>query len=124
MNATVSLINSLYSNGTLSVELSCLYFKWLLVKVSIKYVFLSLKIVFIIPNSADPGEISHYVPFHQGLYCLLKYLLWKELMVQPHEMFKKQNICNLQRIPLLCIRCECNNDIELSMALHKMYCFR
>ena len=53
MNATVSLINSLYSNGTLSVELSCLYFKWLLVKVSIKYVFLSLKIVFIIPNSAD-----------------------------------------------------------------------
>ena len=34
--------------------------------------------------------------------------------IQPHEMFKKQNICNLQRIPLLCIRCECNNDIELS----------
>ena len=76
MNATVSLIDSLYSNGTLSVELSCLYFKWLLVKVFfIKCVFLSLKIVFIIPNSADPGEISHYVPFHQGLYCLLKYLL-------------------------------------------------
>ena len=75
MNATVSLINSLYSNGTLSVELSCLYFKWLLGKVSIKYVFLSLKIVFIIPNSAGPGEISHYVPFHQGLNCLLKYLL-------------------------------------------------
>ena len=44
--------------------------------------------------------------------------------IQPHEMFKKQNICNLQRIPLLCIRCEFNNDIELSMALHKMYCFR
>ena len=75
MNATVSLINSLYSNGTLSVELSCLYLKWLPVKVSIKYVFLSSKIVFIIPNSADPGEISHYVPFHLGLYCLLKYLL-------------------------------------------------
>ena len=49
------LINSLYSNGTLSVELLCLYFKWLLVKVSIKYVNLSLKIVFIIPNSAEPG---------------------------------------------------------------------
>ena len=42
MNATVSLINSLYSNGTLSVELSCLYFKWLLVKVSLKYAFHAL----------------------------------------------------------------------------------
>ena len=57
------------------MELSCLYFERLLLKVSIKYVFLSLMIVFIIPNSADPGEISHYVPFHQDLYCLLKYLL-------------------------------------------------
>ena len=36
---------------------------------------IEIQIVFIIPNSADPGEISHYVPFHQGLYCLLKYLL-------------------------------------------------
>ena len=49
--------NALYSNGTLSVELSCLYFKWLLVKLSIKYVFLSLKIAFTIPNSTDPGKI-------------------------------------------------------------------
>ena len=65
MNATVSLINSLYSNGTLSVELSCFYFKLLLVKISIKYAFFSLKIVFTIPNSTDPGKISHYVPFHQ-----------------------------------------------------------
>ena len=47
--------------------------------------FLSLKIVFIIiANSADPGKISHYVPFHQGLYCLLKYLLWKKIMVYNH----------------------------------------
>ena len=53
--------------------------------------FLSLKIVFIIANSADPGKISHYVPFHQGLYCLLKYLLLKKKYgVQPHEMYKKQ----------------------------------
>ena len=73
MNATVSLINSLYSNGTLSVELFCLYFKWLLVKVSLKYAFHALFSSF--QNSADPGEISHYVPFRQGLYCLLKYLL-------------------------------------------------
>ena len=113
--------NALYSNGTLSVELSCLYFKWLLVKLSIKYVFLSLKIAFTIPNSTDPGKISHYVPFHQCLYCLL---IERPYGIQPHEMFKKQNICSLQRIPLLCIPCECNSDIELSMALHKVFCFR
>ena len=91
MNATVSLIKPLYSNGTLSMEfgtlsmeLSCLYFKRLLVKVSIKDVFLSLKIVFIIPNGANPGEVSYCEPFHQGLYCLFKYLLWKELKVYNH----------------------------------------
>ena len=70
MNATVSLINPLCSNGTLSMKL--------------KNVFLSLKIAFIIAKSADPGEITHYVPFHQSLYCLLKYLLWKELKAYNH----------------------------------------
>ena len=99
MNATVSLINSLYSNGTLSVELSCL---WLLVKVSIKYVFLSFKIVFIIPNSADPGEISHYVSFHQGLYCLLKYLLLKELMVYNHMKCSKSKTFAICKEFLFC----------------------
>ena len=85
MNATVYLINPLCSNGTLSVELTCLYIKRLLVKDSMKKnVFLSLKIVFIVANSANPGEISLFVPFHQGLYCLLKYLLWKELEVYNH----------------------------------------
>ena len=46
------------------MELSCMYFKKLLVKVSIKKMyFLSLKIVFIIANSAHPGKISHYGHF-------------------------------------------------------------
>ena len=75
MNATVYLITPLYSNGTRSMELSCFYFKKLLVKVSVKKdVFLNtLNIVFIIASSADPGEISHYVPFHLGLHCLYCY---------------------------------------------------
>ena len=25
-------------------------------------------------NSADPDKMVHYVPFHLGLHCLLKYL--------------------------------------------------
>ena len=33
-------------------------------------VFLSLKIVFILVNSADPDEMPPYAAFHLGLYCL------------------------------------------------------
>ena len=58
--------------------------------------FLSLKIVFIIANSADPGKISHYVPFHQGLYCLLKYLLLKKIMVYNHMKCIKSKKKKLQ----------------------------
>ena len=36
-------------------------------------VFLSLKIVFVLANSIDPGKIPHDVPFIQGLNCLHKY---------------------------------------------------
>ena len=38
-----------------------------------KYVFLSLTIVFILANSADPDEMPHYAAFHLGLHCLPKY---------------------------------------------------
>ena len=37
-------------------------------------VFLSLKIVFVLANSADLDKIPHYVAFHMGLHCLAKYL--------------------------------------------------
>ena len=37
-------------------------------------VFLSLKIVLILANSADPDEMQQYAAFHLGLYCLPKYL--------------------------------------------------
>ena len=36
-------------------------------------VFLSLKIVFILANSADPDEMQHYAAFYLGLHCLQKY---------------------------------------------------
>ena len=35
--------------------------------------FLSLKIVFILTNSADPDEMLDYAAFHLGLYCLPKH---------------------------------------------------
>ena len=68
--------------------------------------FLSLKIVFIIANGADPVEISHYVSFHQGLYCLLKYLLWKKRMVYNH---------------MKCIICKA---FAFCKEFIKLYCFR
>ena len=37
-------------------------------------VFLSLKIVLILANSADPDEMQQYAVFHLGLHCLPKYL--------------------------------------------------
>ena len=37
------------------------------------FVILSLKITFVVANSADPDEMPHYIAFHQGLHCLPKY---------------------------------------------------
>ena len=37
-------------------------------------VFLSLKVVFILANSADTDEMQHFAAFHMGLHCLPKYL--------------------------------------------------
>ena len=34
------------------------------------YFFLSVKIVFVLVNSANPDEMPHYVAFHLGLHCL------------------------------------------------------
>ena len=33
-------------------------------------VFLSLKVVLILANSADPDEMQHSAAFHHGLHCL------------------------------------------------------
>ena len=37
-------------------------------------VFLSLKVVLILANSAEPNEMQHYAAFHLGLHYLPKYL--------------------------------------------------
>ena len=34
--------------------------------------FLSLKVVLILTNSADPDEMQHYAAFHLDLHCLTK----------------------------------------------------
>ena len=58
---------------TISMELSILCFRGLVVKISIKFdIFLSLKIVFILANIADPDEMLPYAAFCLGLHCLLK----------------------------------------------------
>ena len=41
--------------------------------ISPKICILSLKIDFIIKNSAEPNEMSHYATFHLGRHCLPKY---------------------------------------------------
>ena len=39
------------------------------------FVFLSLTIIFIVANSADPDEMPSFAAFHLGLHCLPIYLL-------------------------------------------------
>ena len=46
-----------------------------MVEISKFYVFMSLKIVFVLANSADPDEMAPYEVFHLGLHCLLQNLL-------------------------------------------------
>ena len=54
---------------TISMILSILYFKGSQIEISKKNVFLSLKIVFKLANSADPDEMPHYAAFHLGFHC-------------------------------------------------------
>ena len=57
---------------TISMGLPMVYFKGS--KVELNYeVFLSLKDVLFLANSADPDEMQHYTVFHLGLDCLPKY---------------------------------------------------
>ena len=56
---------------TTSVGLPIVYFKGHRLSFLNYDVFLSLKIVCILANSADPDEMQHYA---LGLHCLSKYL--------------------------------------------------
>ena len=46
------------------------------VMISRKRLLFSLNIDFAIANSADPGEMPHYVAFYLGLQCLANYPFW------------------------------------------------
>ena len=46
-----------------------------------KNVFLSLKIDFVLANSADPDEMPHHAAFHLELHCLHMYSYAKGLPV-------------------------------------------
>ena len=50
-----------------------MHFKGSQVKFSKFCCFLSLNVVLISANSADPGEMKHYAAFHLGLHRLPKY---------------------------------------------------
>ena len=52
---------------------SIVYIEGPQVIISKKIVFLSLKIDFILANSADRDEMPKYVAFYLGLHCLPKY---------------------------------------------------
>ena len=59
----------------LSIEYSILYFKGCRSNFPQNFndVFLSLKILFILANCADPDEMLHDAAFHLGFHCLPKY---------------------------------------------------
>ena len=57
------------------MDLSILYIKGVTDQNFLNFKYISsLKIVFILANSADPDEMSHHVVFHLGVHCLPKYL--------------------------------------------------
>ena len=47
--------------------------------------FISLKIVLILANSADPGDMPPYVAFHMHLHCLLN----AQALQQTPKLLKK-----------------------------------
>ena len=59
---------------TISMGLPIVYFKGTRVNFLNYVVFLSLNIVLILANSADPDEMQQYAAFHLGLHCWPKYL--------------------------------------------------
>ena len=75
------LLNPFHSDGLFKMHLyntyGIVHFVFLRGRRSkflISDVCMSLKLVFILANSADPDEILHNATFHLGLHCLPKYL--------------------------------------------------
>ena len=53
------------------------------------YVLQSMKIAFMMANSADPDEMPHLEAFHLGLHCLPKYPFRGFQKIQRVDMFLK-----------------------------------
>ena len=51
---------------------------------------MSLKVVLIVANSADPDEMQHYAAFHLGLSCMPKYTF------RDFQQTKSEEIQNLK----------------------------
>ena len=54
-------------------ERSIMYIKGSQIIISKNILFLTLKIDFVLANSADPDEMPHYASFHLDLQCLPRY---------------------------------------------------
>ena len=57
---------------TLRVGMSIIYLKGSQVGISNYYIFISLKIVFTLINSADLDEMLHFAAFHLDFHCFPK----------------------------------------------------
>ena len=67
---------------TVHLGWSIVYIEGLQVILFKNIIFISLKIDFVLANSAEPDEMPHYAAFHLGLYCLPKYLLsWMKVEI-------------------------------------------
>ena len=44
-----------------------------------------------VANSVDPDDTAHYVPFHQDLHCLQKYIFWFVGMKGLNNIFLSAN---------------------------------
>ena len=75
-------MNSSYLYYKIHFGLSIVYIEGSQVIISKKYCFITLKINFVLANSADSDEMLHYAAFHLCLHCLPKYLFYKGLMYQ------------------------------------------
>ena len=81
MEESISIINvTLYAQidysfwfNTIKLEWSIVYIEGSQFIISKRYCICSLKIDFVLANSADPDEMPHHAAFHLGLRCLPKY---------------------------------------------------
>ena len=82
--------------------------------------FLSITVVLILANSADPDEMLHFVAFHQGLQCLpentfggFQYTLLKNKVLEFRKNIPCETICDYSAIQKVKLR----NYIEKIMSL-------